>query len=432
MEDDDGTAALVLRLQLEDLASILTPADGEGNSDNEAAIDQAYALQLYQQELSAQRTILNDRRIASDIQAGRRPRIATTETGLARPADHSLSQEVRQRVNPWRAVVRAALPAPHLRPVQPAAGPATEPGTETAIDLAPEPTAEPAAEPIPESIPEPTPEPVAKPAAEPNPELNPESATALAVESVAGTTSESVPEPISEPTPEPATDMADDPVVEPASEAPAELATEPPPQLTSGDDEVDTVSIESSNKNRPGLLADLNSVQATHRIHPPPSQLQLGALKHHVFHRRRGHADNDRRALLRSRPRRATHPPPLRSLPLRLPTLRHRNAAGLPPPLLPRLPRRALPPLAHRRDALPAALLPPAHPLRRRARPPHGRHGARLRAPAARAGDGGQDVLPRPDVLDVDSAGGDHGWRQGGHVSGLRGADVRDLQGGGA
>ncbi|KAK0642450.1 hypothetical protein DIS24_g9064 [Lasiodiplodia hormozganensis] len=224
MEVDDGSTALVLRLQLEDLASILTPADSEGNINNEAANDRAFALQLYQQELSAQRTILNDRRIASDVQAGRRIRTITTETRPARPRNHNFARAVQQRTT----TSNAAVGAQPVQPVRPA-----EPAAEHAAERSAEPVAEPAAELATEPVTETAIEPAAEPAAEP------------------------IPEPVAEPIIEPATDLAVNSVAGLTSEAPAELATEPPAQLTSGGDGVDTVSVEDSNKSRPGLLANL-------------------------------------------------------------------------------------------------------------------------------------------------------------------------------
>lgn len=99
MEADDETAALALQLQLEDLASILTPVDDERNGNDEAASDRTYALQLYQRELSTQKTILDDRRIAREVQAGRHILTTTAEGTQATPRDQSSARHIADRGN---------------------------------------------------------------------------------------------------------------------------------------------------------------------------------------------------------------------------------------------------------------------------------------------------------------------------------------------
>ncbi|KAF4537595.1 IBR finger domain protein [Lasiodiplodia theobromae] len=99
MEADDETAALALQLQLEDLASILAPAADERNGNGEAASDRTYALQLYQRELSTQKTILDDRRIAREVQAGRRILTTTAEVTRATPRDQSSARHIADRSN---------------------------------------------------------------------------------------------------------------------------------------------------------------------------------------------------------------------------------------------------------------------------------------------------------------------------------------------
>lgn len=64
---DEQSAALVLQLQLEDIANIFATAKGKGRADDSTADDAAYALQLHQQELETSMVILEDRKMCQSI-----------------------------------------------------------------------------------------------------------------------------------------------------------------------------------------------------------------------------------------------------------------------------------------------------------------------------------------------------------------------------
>lgn len=65
---DEQSAALVLQLQLEDIANIFATAKGKGRADDSStADDAAYALQLHQQDLEASMAILDDRKMCQSI-----------------------------------------------------------------------------------------------------------------------------------------------------------------------------------------------------------------------------------------------------------------------------------------------------------------------------------------------------------------------------
>ncbi|KAL1614980.1 hypothetical protein SLS54_009321 [Diplodia seriata] len=65
---DDQSAALVMQLQLEDIANIFATAKGKGRADDSgAADDQAYALRLAQQDLEATMAVLDDRKMSQSI-----------------------------------------------------------------------------------------------------------------------------------------------------------------------------------------------------------------------------------------------------------------------------------------------------------------------------------------------------------------------------
>ncbi|KAF4537569.1 Zinc finger RING/FYVE/PHD-type protein [Lasiodiplodia theobromae] len=64
---DEQSAALVLQLQLEDIATIFATAKGKGRADDSTADDAAYALRLHQQDLEASMVILEDRKMCQSI-----------------------------------------------------------------------------------------------------------------------------------------------------------------------------------------------------------------------------------------------------------------------------------------------------------------------------------------------------------------------------
>ncbi|OJD35685.1 ibr finger domain-containing protein [Diplodia corticola] len=98
MDADDETVALILQLQSADLASLLAPAECDGNDNNDAAGDRAYAHQLYQEELEAQKIILSDRRMGKSltraVQTDQRTITAATEEEEAATRDHDLARSM--------------------------------------------------------------------------------------------------------------------------------------------------------------------------------------------------------------------------------------------------------------------------------------------------------------------------------------------------
>lgn len=109
---DDQSAALILQLQIEDIATIFAASKGKRRA-SEALNDQEYALQLCQQELETTMAILNDRvmgqSISRAVQEDRHILAREAETEATIAQDRRLACQLEGRAVP---AVAAAPSAP--------------------------------------------------------------------------------------------------------------------------------------------------------------------------------------------------------------------------------------------------------------------------------------------------------------------------------
>ncbi|KAL1637250.1 hypothetical protein SLS58_009437 [Diplodia intermedia] len=103
---DDQSAALVMQLQLEDIANIFAKTQGNRRADDSDATDnQAYALRLAQQDLEATMTVLKDRMMSLKI-------AHETETEAISARAHRLAH--RMDGDPDATAAAAPTPAPRV------------------------------------------------------------------------------------------------------------------------------------------------------------------------------------------------------------------------------------------------------------------------------------------------------------------------------
>ncbi|KAF4307846.1 Zinc finger RING/FYVE/PHD-type protein [Botryosphaeria dothidea] len=109
---DDQSAALILQLQIEDIATIFAASQGKRRA-SEALNDHEYALQLCQQELETTMTILNDRvmgqSISRAVQEDRHILAREAETEVTIAQNRRLACQLEGRAVP---AVAAAPSAP--------------------------------------------------------------------------------------------------------------------------------------------------------------------------------------------------------------------------------------------------------------------------------------------------------------------------------